>query len=153
MQQEIALRKAHEDSLQKRVAVMESELSVVHQKCMLVDTIEEEAQKLRRDMAGQKEARRQLQEQLDDMGRLVARLQEEACQIHEDHTRELEKSANRLLEEQQNSERRRQALQALQDAARDSDAESRLQAERIEEFMRQISTLEAEVASFKSMHE
>jgi len=153
LQQEVALRTAHEDSLQRRVTLMETELSVVHQKCMLVDSAEEEAQKLRQELAGQKELRRLMQEQVEDMARQVAKLQEEACQVHEDHSRDLENRSAALLREQQSGERLRQSLQAFQDTSRDKEAECRLQAEKVEELSRQICTLEAEVGSFRTMHE
>eukprot|EP00928_Gymnodinium_smaydae_P056009 TRINITY_DN39458_c0_g1_i1.p1 TRINITY_DN39458_c0_g1~~TRINITY_DN39458_c0_g1_i1.p1 ORF type:complete len:987 (-),score=292.40 TRINITY_DN39458_c0_g1_i1:110-2683(-) len=153
LQQEVELRKAHEDSLQRRVALLENELSVVHERCMLVDRIEEEANSLRTELTAKESARKQLQEQAQELNRQVARHQEEACQIREDHSKELERSAASLLEEQRGQERLRQTLQAHQSAAHGKEVELRLQAERVDELMRQVATLETEVSSYKSMHE
>lgn len=151
LQQEVALRKAHEDSLQRRVALMESELSVVHQKCVIVDSVEEEAQNLRREVDRYKEAKASLHQQLADSDRQLAAHREELATLREAHQRELEQAGTRLSDARREQEVLRQSLHSCQDAARDADVKKRLLNERIEDLHRQVATLEGEVSNNKAM--
>merc|ERR1740129_1759322 len=81
IQQEVALRKAHEDSLQRRIALLESELSVAHQKCVLFDSIEDEAQDAHRELEGLRTAKRELEERFEEQRSEATKLREESRQL------------------------------------------------------------------------
>lgn len=151
LQQEVALRKAHEDTLQRRVALMESELSVAHQKCVVVDSVEEEAQGLRRDVERHQEAKSQLHIEIGESDRQLTELREEMASVREVHQRELEQSGLRVIDARREQDVLRQSLHSCQDAARDADVKKRLLSERIEDLTRQVANLEGEVGNYKGM--
>lgn len=151
LQEEVALRKAHEDSLQRRATLMESELSVVHHKCVTVDSAEEEAQNLRREADQHKEAKTQMHRQFEDSDRQLATLREELANVRESHQRELEQAGTRLSDARREQEVVRQTLHISQDVVRDADVKKRLLNERIEGLLRQVTTLQGEVSNYEAM--
>mmetsp|Transcript_42449 Transcript_42449/g.79713 ORF Transcript_42449/g.79713 Transcript_42449/m.79713 type:complete len:735 (-) Transcript_42449:39-2243(-) len=153
LQQEVDLRKTHEESLQKRIALMENELSVVHQKCVLIDSIEEHSQSMQREVQAHKEMRAIMEEKLQAQGREAARLQEELHGVHTDHRKEFERVNGLLLEERRIVEKFRSMHAGLEDAARDKEVEYRLRQEKHEELTRQVSSLESEVMSTRALLE
>jgi len=153
LQQEVSLRKAHEDSLQKRVALMESELSVVHQKCVVIDSIEEQASSLKKEATASLQAKIQLQDQFDEQALSMAKVQEERLALLDDQRRELEQASAQLLAEKQSVELMQHTLESYKDIIRDKDAEKHLANEKLEDLERQAVTLEGEVGSYRTMLE
>lgn len=151
LQQEVALRRAHEDSLQKRVALMENELSVVHQKCVVMDSVEEQALTIQQEALATRQSRAQLEEKLEEQTRIAAENREELARVREEQRRELDQASQRLRGEQLQSEDLRASQQAREDAARDAEVQSRLRQEKFEEMARHISSLEGEVAAGRAL--
>lgn len=148
---EVSLRKAHEDSLQKRVTLMESELSVVHQKCVIIDSVEEQASNMRKEASVHEAARVQIQEQLEEQSTVAARLYEETWQLKEEKRLEVAKMQSEIDEQKQAVEVLNATLQDYQDMIRDKDVEAKLAAERIAELSRQVTNAEAEATSYRAM--
>lgn len=153
LQQEVTLRRAHEDSLQKRIALMESELTVVHQKCGLLDAMEEEAHRVKAELDRSEISRTRAEESLEELRRKHRVLQDEMEHIREDHSRVLEKVNDQVLAEKWSAELLQQSSQNHQDIARDKEAENRLLLERVGQLMRQAQVGESEVASSQQVLE
>jgi len=150
---EVALRKAHEESLQQRVSLMESELAVVHQKCVAAQATEDEANHIIAEVDGLKNQRQRLHDQLQEQGRELSLLQEENWQLKEDRGREIEKAHSVLEKETLAKETLHLELQQTQDLVRDKEAEVRLANEKAESSERKVLTLENEVASMQALLE
>jgi len=151
LEQEITLRRAHEDSLQKRVALLESEVSMVHQKCVITESIDQEAKVLQKENETLKEAKRTLSDQVEDKAREIARLTEDSWKQRQEHMHEMNKASARVVEEQNATHQLREDLRRCQDLLRDKTAEYALLGERMEQTALSASTLEGEVASYKAM--
>lgn len=149
LHQEVTLRRAHEDSLQKRIALMESELTVVHQKCGLLDAMEEEAHRVKSELDRSEVARTRAEESLEELRRKHRALQDEMDHIREEHSHAFEKINDQVLAEKWSAELLQQSLQNHQDIARDKEAENRLLLERVGQLTRQAQACESEVASSK----
>lgn len=150
LEQEVALRKSHEESLQQRLALMEGEMKLVHQKCQAAQAAEEEAKHVVGDVESLRLTRQRLQEQIQEQGREVSLLREENWQLKEDRGREIEKA--RAISEREILAKETLQLEALQlqDQVRDKDAEVKLARERTETQQRRIQTLENEVSSLQA---
>jgi len=148
--QEVALRKAHEESLLQRVSFMESELSVVSHKCQVAAATDAEAKVVIAEVDGLKLQRQRLQEQIQELGRQMAEVQEENWQLKEDRGREVDRPRAMLVEETQAKESLRLELQRCQDEVRDKVAEAKLAVERVEGVARQLVTTETEVQSLQA---
>jgi len=151
LQQEVALRSSREDSLQKRVTLMENELSTMHQKCALMDSVEERAHSMQQEAASYRESRALLEEKLEEQTCEASKCREEVSRLRDDHKRELEQVQQQLFGEQHSSLELRSSQQAREDAAMDEEVERRLRQQKFEEMARQISSLEGEVASGRSL--
>jgi len=150
---EVALRKAHEESLQQRVSLMESELAVVHQKCVAAQATEDEANHIITEVDGLKNQRQRLHDQLQEQGRELSLLQEENWQLKEDRGREIEKARSMLEKQTLAKETLQLELQQTQDLVRDKEAEVRLANEKAESSERKVLTLENEVTSMQALLE
>lgn len=151
LEQEVLLRKAHEDSLQQRVSLMESELVVAHQKCMVAQTAEDEARRVLSELDGLKAQRHQLQRQMEEQSRDLSLIQEENWQLKEDRGREIEKARSISEREIFAKEGLQMELLQAQDALRDKEAEAKLKDERAEGLQRTVATLKAEATSLQSL--
>lgn len=150
LEQEVALRKSHEESLQQRLALMEGEMKLVHQKCQAAHAAEEEAKHVVGDVESLRLTRQRLQEQIQEQGREVSLLREENWQLKEDRGREIEKA--RAISEREILAKETLQLETLQlqDQVRDKDSEVKLAREKSDVQQRRIETLESEVSSLQA---
>eukprot|EP00913_Durusdinium_trenchii_P005531 g5153.t1 len=133
LEQEVALRKSHEESLQQRLALMEGEMELVHQKCQQAEAAEAEA----KHVVG------------DEQGKELSLLREENWQLKEDRGREIEKARatceREILAKEGQLDQRNEA--------RDKEAEAKLAKEKMEVQQRRVETLENEVSSLQALLE
>lgn len=153
LEQEVQLRRAHEDSLAKRVTLMENELIVAQQRCALLDAIEEQLRTLKKETANHLDSRVSLQEQLEGQMAEIQRLQSEAYQNVEERRQEAEKHNTRLHAEKQTNDRLQQQLREYEAAARQSEVDTKAHVDKIESQQRKLTTLESEVTSWRNMAE
>jgi len=153
LEQEVALRKSHEESLQQRLALMEGEIQMVHQKGQAVQVAEDEARRAVESVESLRLTRQRLQDQLQEQGRELSTLREENWQLKEDRGREIEKARAISEREILAKETLQLELLQLQDQVRDKEAEAKLARERAENCQRQVATLENEVSSLQALLE
>lgn len=153
LEQEVALRKSHEESLQQRLALMEGEMELVHQKCQQAEAAEAEAKHVVGDVEALRLTRQRLQEQLQEQGKELSLLREENWQLKEDRGREIEKARATCEREILAKETLQLELLQVQDEARDKEAEAKLAKEKMEVQQRRVETLENEVSSLQALLE
>eukprot|EP00439_Symbiodinium_sp_Y106_P026484 s4263_g3.t1 len=151
LEQEVALRRSHEESLQHRLSLLETQASAASQKSLAAQAVEEEAQKALADVEALRKQRQRLQEQLQDLGRELSETREENWQLKEDRGHEVEKARSICEREILAKESMQLEVLQLQDQLRDKEAEARLALERAEGSQRRVETLEAEVTSLQSL--
>lgn len=66
LEQELLLRRSHEESLQQRLALMEGEVELVHQKVQSAQVAEDEAKAVLGDVEALRLTRQRLQEQIEE---------------------------------------------------------------------------------------
>lgn len=153
LEQEVNLRRAHEDSLAKRIALMENELIVAQQRCALLDAVEEQLRTLKKETASHLDSRVGLQEQLDEQIAHVQKAHDEAHQNAEERRQEAEKHNTRLLAEKQSNDLLQHQLREYEAVSRKNDAERKASNDRMDMLTRRIATLESEVTSWCNMAE
>ncbi|CAE7170666.1 unnamed protein product [Symbiodinium microadriaticum] len=151
LEQEVALRRSHEESLQHRLSLLETQASAASQKSLAAQAVEEEAQKALADVEALRKQRQRLQEQLQELGRELSETREENWQLKEDRGHEVEKARSICEREKLAKESMQLEVLQLQDQLRDKEAEARLALERAEGSQRRVETLEAEVTSLQSL--
>ncbi|CAE7359739.1 unnamed protein product [Symbiodinium sp. CCMP2456] len=151
LEQEVALRRSHEESLQHRLSLLETQTSAASQKSLAAQAVEEEAQKALTDVEALRKQRQRLQEQLQELGRELSETREENWQLKEDRGHEVEKARSICEREILAKESMQLEVLQLQDQLRDKEAEARLALERAEGSQRRVETLEAEVTSLQSL--
>merc|ERR1719401_1482789 len=130
---------------------METELSVLHQKCALMDSVEEQTQTLQRELAAHRESRAQLEQQLDEQIQLASESRAEMERMREEQKKKIKDAHERQSGHRNSTDQMRLLQEARDDIVRDQEVECRLRQVKFEEMARHISSLEGEVAAGRAL--